>query len=298
MKTTNVFSETFIRDQGYRLSFLGKSVLLNTLSVAHKLNKKQREGLAQIIIRLFAETNGNTFDNEHTLELSSNEFPIVHGEAYKCVTPEVEQYLRSGRFRLATPLYYSTLSTDPREDLWEGFSSLCIDVDEYTLNSLVRAGYNCLIFCTTHTKSFSELEDLRKKFGGSQGRIVKITDIDGFAKAINQKLSCDKLSIRDVQYRDIKSVYTVNNEYRPLLNILLNNPHPNKNLDRRIINDLNITGSDIVYRDALMGSVFTKPSKYAHEKERRLLLEFSQDINTPYINVFAPEALEFVEFEN
>ena len=67
-------------------------------------------------------------------------------------------------------------------------------------------------------------------------------------------------------------------------------------LNEEIVHKINIRYWHNFYESIFWPAAFSKPLRYSHERERRLLFEFPSDINSPFITVDAPEALEFIRF--
>jgi hypothetical protein len=66
-------------------------------------------------------------------------------------------------------------------------------------------------------------------------------------------------------------------------------------LSNSALHEINRHFFQIFYEASFMPSLFSKPSSYAPERERRMIFEMHADISTPTIIVEAPELLNLVE---
>lgn len=292
-------SETFHPDAGFQLTFEGKSLLLQMTAISRRFSTRHRAAVATAAAGFLSRIGHKpALGSSRPRELRAADFPAVHGTAFKIVRPEIEPMLRNGSFRLGSPTYYANLGTDPGADGWEGFTSVFVDYADSTFSSAVTTGYNCVAFCTTRARDHGRLRHLREKFGGPDGRVIKITDMDGLARVLASHLPGGEASIRDVRYNDAKFIHLAAERYAALEALLMSAPPPH-DLTLEALHELNEAFAPLIHRDALLGSMFVKPVAYAAEQERRLLVELPADVPSPhYVDVVAPEALQFLTFES
>jgi hypothetical protein len=262
------------------------------------MTARRRAGFAGPAMEFLAKLSGRTIPlSPNPREVILSDFPRLRGGgALKIVTPEAEERLRQGHFRLGSTTYYAQLKDDPRADVWEGYSVSTIRVGQNDMvSAFVSAGYNFLVFCTTSVRDASLISMLRHRFGG---RVVKIRNAWDFglalAESLPKNLTCMDIYIRDVRYADLKMLHA--NDYR-LSNFL--EIMGTGSIEKSKLTDVGGYLFESIYEKAILGSVFVKPMMYSSEFERRIAFELKADVDPPYyVDVFAPEAVKFLDFES
>lgn len=280
--------ETFLRDDGYRLTKNGISVVVGSLSFGRVLTPEQNTTLTEAVSAFLGAVRGlPPLATDHPLEINPDGMPAVStGPFYKYVPDEIwERYGRHGCFQLGSAQYYKNHENPNIRDELEGssFFHLIDGIDQ--LNCAIVSGFNGAIFCGTSAPDHNGDRNM-KSFGG---KLLKI-DLPPFIEAISKRIGAVKTRVHDVVYSDSKNCI-VHSKRIHVLRAITNNGNLTKMMLRRI----NKTFFDDFYEAALIPSLFAKPHSYRHERERRIVLELREDLRWPTIVVEDPVLLQHVE---
>lgn len=267
-------------------------MLLHAMSVSERFSVKQKAAFSRAILNYLEQIGERRVTNRvNPKSLSQRDFPaIAKPTFFKFLTPESASFLRRGSFRFGTTSYYRSIQDCERADILEGYAAIFLEGKHKSFNFCGTAGFNCVVLCgvATPPHDHRNLRHMRNKFGHE---LIEITNIDGFMSILSERLGSHAHYVRDVRYMDGKYISIKTDdleEYLPTFG--------RGNLSEEIVHNLNVRYWHNFYEGIFWPAAFSKPSRFSHERERRLLFEFLSDIDAPFISVDAPEALEFIRF--
>ena len=286
------YAERFEPDSGHRLICGGRSLLLHAMSVGEHLTVKKKAAFSRVILNYFEQIGERCVTSRvNPKSLSQLDFPaIAKPTFFKFLTPESASFLRRGSFRFGTTSYYRSIEDCGRADILEGYAAIFLEGKHKSFNSSGTAGFNCVVLCgvATPPRDHRNLRDMRNKFGHE---LIEITNVDAFLSILSERLGSYAHHVRDIRYMDGKYMSIKTDDLEEFLPTF-----GRGDLTEEIVHKLNVRYWHNFYESIFWPAAFSKPLRFSHERERRLLFEFRSDIDAPFISVDAPEALEFMRF--
>jgi hypothetical protein len=305
-----MFTEEFVADRGFRLARGKISVLLHGLSFGRKLTGAQTMALARAIdeynegVKVLGEnencaeeTGDGSGDPFASLirSLATPEVPLTmadfgevkNGPFFKYVNEEVWTSLRRGCFWFNTAGYYRSTPNIAIQDRHEGYGHFHLTSGNDQLNVTASSGYNCTILCGTSAVDGGIEQLMRSRFGAK--RIV-INDVRGFAECVAARIGATRARVHDVVYHDVLNFAGELPGVDHLFEIT-----GRDNLTREALHRVNERFFNVFYEYGMLPALFTKPLRYADERERRIVFDMPQDLNE-LVKIEDRSFLEYVSF--
>lgn len=283
------YEERFEPDSGVRLICDGRSLLLHQLSIGNYLTVRQKAAFSRALLNYLESVAGRPVTRRvNPKPLSQLDFPVLRTPTFfRFLTPESASFVRRGSFRFGTTSFYRSIEDAGRADSMEGYAAVFVEGKHKSFNACGTAGFNCVMLCgvATPPRDRRNLRDMRDKFGRE---LIEITNIEAFLSLMSERLGSCAHYIRDVRYLDGKYMSSTSEEFDEALTVLGRGV-----LD---VHKLNVHYWHNLYENLFWPSAFSKPIRFSHERERRLLFEFQSDVSSEFIDVNAPKALEFIRF--
>lgn len=282
--------ETFEKDQGFRMHFGGRSILHQALSSGSKMTPRQRGQLTMALRTYMDGVEERTSVSRGSVRaLSAADFPeISEPTFYRFVTSETLNYMKNGSFQFGTPRRYREMEDQGRADHLEARATMFFEDEERSLTLTGITGFNTVMLCgTSHPpRDRRRISQLRAQFGS---HLIEIVDLRAFQELAAESLGASRVLLRDVQYENAKMMVLPTPDLGDWLSVL-----GTGDLTDEKLHQLNLQFSPRIYEALLLPSLFAKPRRYAHERERRLLFEFELDQNEPFRTVSIPDAVKLV----
>jgi hypothetical protein len=292
------YREQFVKDRGIRLFKNKCSILLASTSLGQLLDDKQKSAYCLNTLKYLqgiADQPQTEYVGPQPLSLA--DFPVLAEPSFcKFVSNEIANHLRCGRLRLGTPQYYRDMEDINRADVMEGFAFLFAEGAKYSVNLAGTGAFNTVMLCgvAEQPSDENELRAMRERFGSV---LINIKDIKVFCRIVCNKIRAIRYRIRDIKYIDGKfmsiKMANIDKFYMKFSKEL---SPPRRDLNDKALRELNRAYWKHFYEHLLMPAAFSKPTRYAPERERRLLFELPFDVNEPYIDIEIPEIAKFFRF--
>jgi hypothetical protein len=290
--------EQFEPDRGFRLFKNNCSILLRASSFGSLLDERQKTAFYSASLNYLEGIEKRPLSEVVSpRSLSPSDFPDLAAPSFcKFVSGQVADYLRLGRFRFGTPQYYREIEDEGRADHLEGFACLFVKGKEFSVNLMATAAFNTVILCGIEGSHLNEdeLSRMRGKFGEV---LVEIADVNAFCQKVLKKIRGIRYKIKDIQYADGKFTSVKQEAIDGFYaNFRAGLSSPYGSLTDEALRILNRTYWQRFYKHLLMPAAFSKPTRFASEKERRLLFELPADVKNQYIDIEIPEAVKYLRF--
>lgn len=211
--------------------------------------------------------------------------PPADDALFKYVSESTWSHIEAGSFQLGSCDYYQSIEDDSARDIREGECMVALRNGPDQVNLGVRSGFNCALFCGTSAPH--DDAEMKRKFGG---RILRISPLSEFAEALRKRIRANRAFVRDVVYTNGKTAVL---------------DHPDASALRSYcatmrdgvldIKGLNRKFFELFYEVGLVTTLFVKPTRYAHERERRVVLERDKDLPTQTIRFKDRSLLQYIE---
>lgn len=280
----------FITDVGFRLTFNGKSLVLASSSVGKQgaeLSDKQIIAFARALSHYESAIQSAERLRFSRIELTPAEPPALPDNvAYKFTDDAGLEHWMRGSIKLNPPATYLAIENQHARDIREGRGLLYLQGRERFATVASMSGFNSLIICTSADARKSERRERMGKFGN---RIIKINDVNEFARKVAGLSGATNYAIRDVTYSDAKAVKGCSDF--PDQFALVNG---SGDLKDSTLNYIAEKWMDELIHLTEAASIFTKPLQYRTERERRFRFSFPFDV--PEARIVQDESLsEFFE---
>jgi hypothetical protein len=223
----------------------------------------------------------------HRAALVEADFPDLNREPlYKYVSDTTWNYISTGSFQLGTAAYYRSTPNMNIRDQREGASFFHLMSGDNQLNISLTSGFNCAIFCGTSHMKGKDHTLMQSKFGKKR---LKIEPLSEFVARICQKLNSVRACVHEVVYTDLKNYIAEHDGIERFSEIA-----GDGNLDHKKLHRLNKTFFATFYKYAFLPSLFSKPTAYKAERERRIVFEMRDDLRTPTIVFKEKSLLDFI----
>ncbi len=282
------YRESFEVDKGYRFYQNKISILVQQIAHGRRLGSDQLSKYVAAINEYLNSISGrkNILSNE-IFPLTRSNFPQVkEGSFYKYVSDETLEYIKRGLFQFGTAQHYRDSENEGIRDDREGMSTFHIGSGNNQLHASIVSGFNCAIFCGAADQNRDE-ELMQSRFGRN---VLVIKDPTKFITHVCGLLNARESYIYDVVYTDLKNYVLELDDIDSFYKIASDG-----SLSNSALHEINRHFFQIFYEASFMPSMFSKPSLYAPERERRMIFEMHTDISTPTIIVEAPELLNLIE---
>tara|TARA_R110002124_G_scaffold42711_1_gene131459 strand:- start:424 stop:1281 length:858 start_codon:yes stop_codon:yes gene_type:complete len=280
----------------------GSSVLVKVLSAYKLMDDHQKSLVSKLVLNFIEGWSGQSLTlNVADRPMSPGDFsPARDQNFFRLVSSNVANYLKQGKFRFCTPKYYRELEDEGRADVSEGYSCIFIEGTQKCLQAAATSGFNCLVLCGfgENPRDGVHSYQLQQQFDEV---LIEITDVESFTSIVQKellrqkKIKCFNVHTMDIYYHSGKFI-SLNAANSTVLENCLQKLAMHRELPKELLHDFNMQYWDSIYEATFWPSVFSKPERYAHEKERRIAFECSLDIEEDCIHVEIPEALEFLKF--
>lgn len=266
-------SVEFIPNIGYRLIKNRRSIILHATALTKLLTNAELIGMSLACREYLDAVNERSASKEIRPSVTPAENPQLKGDvAYKFTDDIGVEFWRSGSVQLSPLATYLTIENEGRQDPREGLGVVDLAGEEYSATFWAAAGFNTRILCTSIDARRSERNYRAEKFGR---RIVKIQGVTEFAAKVASLAGASRHVVRDVTYSDAKLVRGISSL-------------PEKFVAANGTGDLKLETLEMLANEHLdeliatieAASVFTKPTSYYLERERRLMFEFSSDVTS------------------
>jgi hypothetical protein len=212
---------------------------------------------------------------------------------YKYVSEETWGYIKAGSFQFGSAEYYRMHENRNIRDQLEGASTFHLADGFDQLNCSIVSGFNCPMFCGTTLHNLSSDGKMRANFGE---KLIKIDPLPAFTEAVSRHLGAFRTRTHDVFYTDTKSYLVEDPAIHQFMSI--HGSDSSSDLTNMKLRRINKHFFQIFYEVGLLPSLFTKPSSYRHEMERRIVFELESDLRAPTVIVRDRSLLDFVSLVN
>lgn len=285
------YREIFEKDAGYRFFRREVSILIQTISYGRRLDEKQNAALAEANSRyLDAIGNRTPLRYRHQPALMPDDFAQVSDQAfYKYISDETWEHIKRGSFQFGTASFYRSTPDIRIGDVREGIATFYLTEGLDQLSVSVVSGYNCALLCGT--AGIGDRKLMEARFGG---RLLRVEPVSEFAASVARRIGARSFRIHDIHYTDLKTYSLETAGIQEFWEIVFRHDKGG-NLTERSLAELNRRFFHTLYSAAYMPSMFSKPSSYAAERERRIAFELPADLGMPRLVVTDPSLLQFVE---
>jgi len=176
------------------------------------------------------------------------------------------------------------------QDRHEGASTFHLTHDDNQLNVTIVSGLNCALFCGTSSLDGPEHSRMLEQFGAKR---IKIDPLKDFISIVKPHLGAFSARTHDVKYTDLKN-YTA--EFPGIERFgEISRLGGSSDLNRRKLRKLNEAFFSTFYKYGFMPSLFSKPTSYESERERRIVFETISNLREPTIRVSDKSLLDCVK---
>jgi len=281
------FSVKLIPNEGYALFRNRRSLRVGLVSAGARLPDELLGGHATNIFGLAAAVEEVTIEPPaDTVVLKATDFADCDsGDFYKYVPARTWQFMQRGSFQLGSPDYYRRTDNPGIGDWREGFSVIAFRHENDQATFALRAGYNAAIFCGTREVSGPDHARMMEQFSDDGGKCLRIS-VAEFMAHVKKRVRAFRVRYHDAIYTDAKCFAVENpiaSEIREFLKGGL------------VVNELNRRWFQSLYDTAVLPSLFAKPRRHSHERERRIAFELRDNLQGPTLLVNDRALLDFVE---
>jgi hypothetical protein len=282
------YREIFEGDKGHRFYRHRVSVLVQAITYGRRLDGEQlSKYVANINVYLDGISGRTRAQYNDIAPLSRTAFPQVKVNSfYKYVSDETLGYTKRGSFQFGTAQFYRNSDNAKIRDEREGASTFHIGFRDNQVHVSVISGFNCAIFCGVADRAHTDEKLMRSRFGRN---LLVIKDLKKFATRACSLLGAKKVYIYDVIYSDLK------NYVLEMDGVVRFHEITGSGMNNKALHEINQCFFQAFYDASFMPSLFSKPTRYAPERERRIIFEMNEDIQSPTIVIEDGKLLELVE---
>jgi hypothetical protein len=282
------YKEKFENDAGYRLIRDRKSILVQAISYGRRFTEEQVAAYDRHINAYLDNVAGRSAEApKYAQALRRDDFPDVSSDPlYKYVSDATWEYIRQGSFQFGSAQFYRTTSNINIQDQHEGSSNIHLMSGDNQLNVALISGFNCAIFCGTAHIEGPDHELMLARFGSKR---LKIEPVPEFLARVCELMGAFRARVFDVVYNDLKHYAAELSGIERFSSIAKGGKLTSSSL--RQINKAFFATFD---EYGFMPSLFAKPTRYAQERERRIIFEMRADLQRPTIVVNDTSLLKFV----
>jgi hypothetical protein len=279
-------------DGGYRFYRDNCSILVRATAYGRRLTNEEMANFTRAINR-YTDTL-NSIDAPFATfrdPIVESEFADYSGEPlYKYVSDSTWQYISKGSFQLGTAKYYRETRNINAQDRREGEAMFHLVDGEDQLNVGIVSGLNCALFCGTSFSDGPDHQLMLAKFGARRIRIDPLAD---FVSIIRRHIGAFAARTHDIVYTDLKSFVADEPSIPRFKEISFSGGTSDDN--PRKLHKINKAFFSTFYKYGFMPSLFTKPTSYREEKERRVVFETMADLKNPTIVINDKSLLDCVQ---
>jgi hypothetical protein len=264
------YKERFEPDQGYHFYRDNHSILIRAMSYGRRLTDDQTASYVRGTNRFMdALKSVDAPIPTLTKPLVESDFADHSDQPlYKYVSDSTWTYLSEGSFQFGTAKYYRETPNINVQDRHEGASTFHLTHDDNQLNVTIVSGLNCALFCGTSSLDGPEHSRMLEQFGAKR---IKIDPLKDFISIVKPHLGAFSARTHDVKYTDLKN-YTA--EFPGIERFgEISRLGGSSDLNRRKLRKLNEAFFSTFYKYGFMPSLFSKPTSYESERERRIVFE-------------------------
>jgi hypothetical protein len=282
------YKEKFEKNAGYRLIRDKKFILVQAISYGRRLTEEEVAAYDRRINTYLDSVAGRSAEEpKYGQALRRNNFPDVSSDPlYKYVSDVTWERARQGSFRFGSAQFYRTTSNINIQDQHEGAWSIHLISGDNQLNVALISGFNCAIYCGTAHIEGPDHELMLTRFGNKR---LKIEPVSEFAARVCKLMGAFRARVVDVVYTDLKHYAAELPGIEQFSSIAKERKLTSSSL--RQINKAFFATFD---EYGFMPSLFAKPTRYAQERERRIIFEIKADLRGSTIVVDDKSLLEFV----
>jgi hypothetical protein len=270
------YKEKFEANGGFRFFRDKRTVLLQATSYGRRFTEQQLGSYVRSINGLLDSISGRPSTSTDSVgsALTKADFPVVNsGPLYKYVSDSTWDYIKRGSIQLGTATYYRTTENGNIKDEREGVSTFHLGDGNDQLHVSIISGFNCAIFCGTSYFEGEDDELMRSRFGEKRLRIDRV---DEFVSRTCKLIGAYRARIYDVVYTDIKHFSAEVKGISRFIDIT-----GKGDLTEQSLHKLNSRFFETFYDFAFAPSLFSKPTGYSVEHERRVVFELRDDLRKP-----------------
>jgi hypothetical protein len=284
------YKERHEKDGGYRFLRDKKSIFIQAIGYGRRLTEQQIAAYDRRINEYLDNVAGRSAEAPKAVQaLRRDDFPDVGtGPLYKYVSDETWGYIRQGAFQFGSAQYYRTTPNIKIRDQREGASNIHLMSGDNQLNVALISGFNCAIFCGTAYIEGPDHELMLSRFGSKR---LKIEPVSQFLARVCELTGAFRARVFDVVYNDLKHYAAERADIERFPSIAKEKGGKLTSSSLRRINKAFFATFD---EYGFMPSLFAKPTRYAQERERRIIFEMRVDLRRPTIVVNDTSLLKFV----
>jgi hypothetical protein len=282
------YKEKFENDAGYSFIRDKKSVLVQAISYGRRFTEEQVAAYDRHINAYLDNVAGRSAEApKYAQALRRDDFPDVSADPlYKYVSDATWKYIRQGSFQFGSAQFYRTTPNINIQDQREGASNIHLMSGDNQLNVALISGFNCAIFCGTALIEGPDHDLMLSRFGSKR---LKIEPVSEFLARVCKLTGAFRAHVFDVVYNDLKH-YAAELPGIELFSSIAQGG----NLTSSSLRQINKAFFATFDEYGFMPSLFAKPTRYAQERERRMIFEMRADLRRPTIIVNDTSLLEFV----
>jgi hypothetical protein len=283
------YKEKQEKDGGYRFFRDKKSIRIQAISYGRRLTEEQVAAYDRRINEYLDNVAGRSAETPKAVQaLKRNDFTDVGtGPLYKYVSDETWEYIRQGSVQFGSAQYYRTTPNIKIQDQREGASNIHLMSGDNQLNVALISGFNCAIFCGTAHIEGPDHKRMLSCFGSKR---LKIEPVSEFVARVCKLTGAFRAHVFDVVYNDLKHYAAERPGIEQFSSIVARKRQPTRSDLRRINKAFFATFDEYGF----MPSLFAKPTRYAHEHERRIIFEMRADLRSETVRVKHSSLLDFV----
>ena len=276
------YREQFEADQGYHLYRDKLSILVRAISYGRRFTDDQMASYVKHIDRYMdALKSVDAPIPTMTKALVESDFTEFSDQPlYKYVSDSTWSYLSKGSFQFGTAKYYRETPNINVQDRHEGASTFHLTHGDDQLNVTIVAGNNCALFCGTSFLDGAEHARMQEKFGS---RRIKIDPLKDFIAIVKSHVGAFSARTHNVNYTDLKNYAAEHPGIERFSQISASSG--SSDLSRRKLRKINEAFFSTFYRYGFMPSLFSKPTSYAEERERRIVFETTADLRKETVRI-------------
>jgi hypothetical protein len=252
----------FEQYRGFRYSKRNISILVSSRGMTKKdsyLSEKQLIAFGHSLLKFKNSIEG--WESQNTNEdiiYQPNDFENIENQIFfKYVSDKVlKESILKGVLQLGSIDFYRETENQNIKDRMEGYSHLVINSTHRQFLTTLISGFNFYILCGTINPTMDI--EMTNKYGQ---RLIKILNLNSFAKAIQKSIGATRYYYNIIQYSDTNIFKITNN----LIDL------------ETVSSDLNEDIFDFYYKYSFLPSLFIKPAKFSPDKEVRLVFEMPKD---------------------
>jgi len=284
-----VYREIHVPDEGFRLLKNDLSIMIRSSAVSDRLTEEEMIVFANAFSDFYADIKGYKIlrIGDGTVTRPQDFIRPNDGDIIKYVSRETYDLIREGTIQLGSCEYYRNADGLSIHDPREGDYTFFIAHGMKQFQASIRAGGNCFLLCGTEMCTGERDEYMRERHGRVK---IRINNVDNFAEMICRKIGAVSYKFYNVIYSDSKA-FVIEDQICDRIRATIGL----EDISDRKLHHFNKRFFDFFYKMGMLGSMFIKPEIYRGELERRLVFEFSKDINIEKIIVKDDEINDYVE---